>query len=272
MRVTRVGSNVHVPRPMGRRKSGSGRGFIPVGNVGTTMSVSFDFAGDVALVTGVGGALGSSVAEAFLDAGATVCGVDLVAAESEDFLFENPDRIDFHQADFTDQSQVADVVEAIVDDHGGLDYLANIAGTWRGGDPIDETPAETFDFLVDVNLKTAFLATKHALAHLQDGEGAVVNVSARSSLEGGEGDGIYRLTKAGIRILTETVAEENLGTVRANAIMPSVIDTPMNREMMPGADHDSWVDPADIADVVAFLCSDGASVTSGAAVPVYGEA
>jgi len=54
--------------------------------------------------------------------------------------------------------------------------------------------------------------------------------------------------------------------------MPSVIDTPMNREMMPDADHDSWVEPLEIADVMAFLCSDGASVTSGASVPVYGDA
>jgi NAD(P)-dependent dehydrogenase (short-subunit alcohol dehydrogenase family) len=54
--------------------------------------------------------------------------------------------------------------------------------------------------------------------------------------------------------------------------MPSVIDTPMNREMMPDADYDEWVDPADIAEVVLFLCSDASEVTSGAAVPVYGEA
>ena len=94
----------------------------------------------------------------------------------------------------------------------------------------------------------------------------------RSSLEGGEGDGIYRASKAGVRLLTETIAEENLGTVRANAIMPSVIDTPTNREMMPDSDHSKWVDPADIADVVMFLCSGEAGVTSGAAVPVYGEA
>jgi len=89
-------------------------------------------------------------------------------------------------------------------------------------------------------------------------------------LEGGEGDGIYRASKAGVRLLTETIAAENRGTVRANAVMPSVIDTPMNREMM--TPDDSWVDPADIADVVLFLCSDAATVTSGAAVPVYGEA
>jgi NAD(P)-dependent dehydrogenase (short-subunit alcohol dehydrogenase family) len=236
------------------------------------MAVSFDFGGDIVLVTGVGGALGSSVAETFLDAGATVCGADLVAPDSEDFLLADPDRIDFYQADFTDEQRVSEVVESVVDAHGGLDYLANIAGTWRGGDPLDETDADTFEFLMAVNLKTMFLATKHALPHLQDSEGAVVSVSSRSSLEGGSGDAIYRATKAGVRILTESVAEENLGTVRANAIMPSVIDTPMNREMMPDADHQAWVDPADIADVVAFLCSDAASPTSGAAVPVYGEA
>ncbi|MFB6352989.1 MAG: SDR family oxidoreductase, partial [Halobacteriales archaeon] len=91
-------------------------------------------------------------------------------------------------------------------------------------------------------------------------------------LSGGEGDGPYRASKAGVRLLTETIAEEHRGELRANAVMPSVIDTPMNREMMPDADHASWVDPADIAEVVLFLCSDAAGVTSGAAVPVYGEA
>jgi len=236
------------------------------------MSVSFDFDGEVALVTGVGGALGSSVAEAFLEAGATVCGADVVEPDSGDFQLDDPDRIHFHQGDFTDPDDVADTVAAIVEEHGRLDYLLNIAGTWRGGDPIHETEADTFDFLFGVNLKTMFLASKHALPHIQETEGAIVSVSARSSLEGGEGDGLYRATKAGVRILTETIAEENLGTVRANSVMPSVIDTPMNREMMSDADFDEWVDPEEIAAVMLFLCSDAAGVTSGAAVPVYGEA
>jgi NAD(P)-dependent dehydrogenase (short-subunit alcohol dehydrogenase family) len=163
-------------------------------------------------------------------------------------------------------------IDQIVADHGRLDYVANIAGTWRGGTPIDETDADTFDFLFDVNLKTMFLTSKHAVPHLRESEGAIVSVSARSSLEGGEGDGIYRATKAGVRLLTETIAEENLGTVRANAVMPSVIDTPMNREMMSGSDFSTWVTPQQIASVIMFLCSDAAEVTSGAAVPVYGEA
>jgi len=236
------------------------------------MSVHFDFSDRVVLVTGVGGALGSAAAEAFLDADATVCGADLVSPEGDDFLLEDPERIDFYKGDFTDESVVAETVDSIVDSHGRLDHLVNIAGTWRGGDPIDETDAELFDFLFGVNLKTMFLASKHAIPHIRDQSGAIVSVSARSSLEGGEGDGIYRATKAGVRLLTETIAEENLGDLRANAVMPSVIDTPMNREMMSGSDFSTWVDPADIAETMLVLCSDATSVTSGAAVPVYGEA
>lgn len=235
------------------------------------MSTRFDFDGRVALVTGASGALGSAVCETLAAAGATVCGTDLVEPTDEDALLD-PDVVDFYQGDFTDEEQVEDVVSAVVTEHDRLDHLVNVAGTWRGGTPIDETGLDEFEFLIDVNLKTAFLASKHAIPHLREADGAIVSISARSSLEGGEGDGPYRISKAGIRLLTETIAEENLGTVRANAVMPSVIDTPMNRDMMPDADHDTWVDPGEIADVIAFLLSDAASVTSGAAVPVYGEA
>ena len=235
------------------------------------MEAAFDFEGSVVLVTGASGALGSAVASAFDGAGATVCGADVVAPGEDDALVD-PATVEFHETDATDEASVRDTVEAVVSEHGRLDAVCNVAGTWRGGDPIHETDVDQFDVLFDVNLKSMFLTSKHAIPHLRETAGAVVSVSARSSLEGGEGDGPYRASKAGVRLLTETIAEENLGTVRANAIMPSVIDTPMNREMMPDADHDEWVDPADIADVVTFLCSDAADVTSGAAVPVYGEA
>jgi NAD(P)-dependent dehydrogenase (short-subunit alcohol dehydrogenase family) len=235
------------------------------------MDASFDFGDAVVLVTGASGALGSAVCAAFDDAGATVCATDVVEPNDEDTLLDG-ERVDFYRADFTDESAVESVVSDVVSDHGGIDALANIAGTWKGGSHIEETDVGTFDLLFDVNLKTMFLASKHALPHLQEREGAIVSVSARSSLEGGEGDGLYRASKAGVRRLTETIAEENTGVVRANAVMPSVIDTPANREMMPESDHDKWVPPEDIADVICFLCSDAAGATSGAAVPVYGEA
>ena len=249
------------------------------------MSVEFDLSDDVVLVTGAGGALGSAVGRAFADAGAAVCAADVIPPDSEDYLFDADGAgADTYRADFTDEAAVADTVAAVVDAHGGIDVLCNIAGTWMGGDPVEDTDVGTFDALFDVNLKTAFLAAKHALPHLQAAggqgregtgareQGAIVSVASRSSLSGGEGDAVYRASKAGVRLLTESLAEENRGTVRANAVMPSVIDTPMNREMMPDADFEAWVDPADIAEVVRFLASDAAGVTSGAAVPVYGEA
>ncbi len=233
------------------------------------MSVSFDFDGRVVLVTGACGALGSAVCEAFDAAGATVCGTDVIDIESDDSLLD-PHRVDFYGGDLTDEADTEAVIESVVDDHGRLDYLANVAGTWTGGQPIEETDLGEFETALDINLKTAFLASKHALPHLQETEGAIVSVSARSSLSGGEGDGPYRAAKAGIRRLIETIAEEHRGTVRANAVMPSVIDTPANREMMDYSEE--WVDPDDIAEVFLALCSDATSPTSGAAVPVYGEA
>jgi NAD(P)-dependent dehydrogenase (short-subunit alcohol dehydrogenase family) len=233
------------------------------------MSVTFDFEGTVALVTGACGALGSAAAAAFADAGATVAAADVVDVDSEDSLLD-PETVDsFHRGDFTDESAVAEAVDAVVAEHGRLDHLLNVAGTWRGGDHVEETAVETFDMLLDVNLKTMFLASKHALPHLQETDGAIVSVSAEASLEGGTGDAPYRASKAGIRLMTESIAEENLGNVRANAVMPAVLDTPMNRDMMEPSDD--WVQPSEVAEVMLFLCSDAADVTSGAAVPVYGE-
>lgn len=234
------------------------------------MSTEHDFSDQVVLVTGASGALGSGICERFQNAGATVCATDLVAPDDEDSLLDS--AVDFYEGDFTDESDVERVVSAVIDSHDRLDALCNIAGAWRGGQPIDETSSDEFGFVFDVNLKTTFLASKHAIPHLRESGGAVVSVSAKASLEGGEGDGPYRAAKAGVRLLTETIAAENRGELRANAIMPKVIDTPANREMMPDANHESWPTPADIADVVLFLCSEAAGVTSGAAVPVYGEA
>ncbi|WP_336037750.1 SDR family NAD(P)-dependent oxidoreductase [Halobacterium yunchengense] len=236
------------------------------------MHAEFDFDGDVVLVTGASGALGSAVCRAFADAGATVCGSDVVEPGEDTELDRG--EVAFYRGDLTDEADAERVVSGVVDAHGGLDVLCNVAGTWKGGTPVDETAVDEFETVFDVNLKTMFLASKHAIPHLRegDGDGAVVSVSARASLAGGEGDGPYRASKAGVRLLTETIAEENEGDVRANAVMPSVIDTPQNREMLPDADHDAWVDPADIARTVMALASDATPPTSGAAVPVYGEA
>lgn len=235
------------------------------------MDVTFEFEDRVALVTGVSGALGSSVAETVHEAGATVAGTDLRDPASEDTELD-AGTVDFYPADLTDETAVEELLADVVDEHGRLDYLLNVAGTWQGGSPIHETDVETFESVFDVNLRTMFLASKHAIPYLRETAGAIVSVSAKSSLEGGEGDGPYRAAKAGIRLLTQTIAEEQKGVVRANAVMPKIIDTPANRSMLPDAAHEDWPTPDEIAMTMAALCSEATSVTSGAAVPVYGEA
>ena len=234
------------------------------------MSAQFDFTDRVVLVTGASGSLGTAVVEGFHDAGAVVC-TSARHPPDDDALSSERERIQFYEADFTDESSVEDVFDAVLSDHGRLDAVCALVGAWRGGTPLDRTATDDFEFVLDVNLRSVFLTAKHAVPRLRETDGAFVSVSARSSLTGGKGDGPYRAAKAGVRLLTESMAEENAGTVRANTVMPSTIDTPANREMFPDADHDSWPTPEEIARVVQFLCSDAASVTSGAAVPVYGE-
>ena len=136
------------------------------------MEASYDYEESVVLVTGVSGALGSAVAEAFDAAGATVCGADIVAPDDEDALVGS-ETVEFYETDATDEESVEETVGAILDEHGRLDALCNVAGTWRGGDPLHETDVAEFDTLFDVNLKSMFLTSKHAIPHLQIGRAHV---------------------------------------------------------------------------------------------------
>jgi NAD(P)-dependent dehydrogenase (short-subunit alcohol dehydrogenase family) len=120
------------------------------------MSVRFDFDGRVTPVTGASGALGSAVVDRLDAAGATVAAVDVVPPEDEDSLLDS-DGVTFYRADLTDERAVEETVTRIVDDHGRLDHLLNVAGTWRDGAPVESTPLETYRLSIDVNLTTAFL-------------------------------------------------------------------------------------------------------------------
>ena len=103
--------------------------------------------------------------------------------------------------------------------------------------------------------------------------GKIINVSARAGLKGIAGMSAYSTAKAGVRILTESIAEEVKDKkINVNAIMPSIIDTPTNRQAMPNEDHSLWVKPHQIAQVVGFLISEQASIINGATIPVYGRA
>ncbi|HEY8866041.1 MAG TPA: SDR family oxidoreductase, partial [Solirubrobacteraceae bacterium] len=150
----------------------------------------------------------------------------------------------------------------------------NLVGGFASGPRVHETPIEDFEAQFRLNLRPAYLVTQAVLPHLiEAGAGAIVLVSTRAALQPFAGAAGYISSKAAVIALVKALAVEYRDEgVRANAILPSVIDTPGNRASMPDADFGKWVTPAEIAGVIAFLASEQSAPTSGAAVPVYGRA
>src|SRR5690349_6300498 len=107
---------------------------------------------------------------------------------------------------------------------------------------------------------------------LKQGKGAIVNVASKAALRLEAGMSVYAASEAAAVALMDSLAADLKGSgVRVNSILPSVIDTEVNRRAMPNADFAKWPKPEDIACVILFLCSDDAKVIHGAAIPVYGE-
>jgi NAD(P)-dependent dehydrogenase (short-subunit alcohol dehydrogenase family) len=133
-----------------------------------------------------------------------------------------------------------------------------------------------WDFMMDVNLKSAFLCSRAALSHMiRQNYGKIVSVSSRAAAEKRyrSKGGAYAVSKAGIMVLTEVIAEEaKKYDINVNCIMPSTIDTPDNRRNFPDADFSKWVKPEQVAKVILFLVSDNSKAISGASIPVYGKA
>jgi NAD(P)-dependent dehydrogenase (short-subunit alcohol dehydrogenase family) len=224
------------------------------------------------LVTGGTGGLGAAVTRAFLEDGWRV--VVPWIAERELERVEEHERLELVQADLFDAADVARAVDV-----AGLSLraLVNLVGGFAIHGRVHETPVETFEEQLRLNLRPAYLACSAALPVMLDHDppnrGAIVCVSSRSARRPFAGAAGYIVAKAAVLALVDALdAEYRKDGVRINAVLPSVIDTPANRSSMPDADFDEWVRPDQIARVIRFLCSDDSSVTSGAHVPVYGFA
>ena len=179
--------------------------------------------------------------------------------------------IEFVEADLTDPGSVASVIEvaAGVAD-APLRAVVNLVGGFAAPGRVHETPVEDFEEQLRLNLRPAYLLTAAAVPHLiAAGGGAVVCSSSRSALRPFPGAAGYITSKAGVLAFTDAVAVEYArDNIRANAIVPNVIDTPKNRESQPDADHSSWSSPEDIAKVVRYLCEDESATVTGAHMPV----
>ena len=236
----------------------------------------FDFSDRVVIVTGAAGNLGSAVARAFQAAGAKLVLADRAADRLQRLFPDLVDAPDYFLATSVDMTD-ADAVEAMVDEavkrFGRVDVLVNTVGGFRAGTPVHETPFEAWDFLLNLNTRTVFTASRAIIPHmLRQGSGRIVNVAARAALKGGARMAAYSVSKSGVVRLTESMAAElKQDGINVNCVLPGTIDTPQNRQAMSSADHSRWVKPKAIADVILFLASDAARAVQGAAIPVYGR-
>ncbi len=226
-----------------------------------------------ALITGGTGGLGAAVTRAFLDGGWRVVVPVFDAAERE--RVPTHERLVLEPADLGDPDSTAAVTQiAAADGDAPLRAVVNLVGGFAEGGRVHETPVEDYESQLRLNLRPAYLVCHAAIPHMQAaGGGAIVCVSSRAGLRPFAGAAGYIVAKAAILAFVDVLAVEYRDDgIRANAILPSVIDTPANRRSMPDADHGRWVAPEQIAGVVRFLCEDGSGIVSGAHVPVYGRA
>lgn len=231
------------------------------------------------IVTGGAGALGTAVVQLLLEAGAS-CSVPCYDEnELQSFEFKNEANV-FARAgiDLTHEDQTQKFYADAVEQQGGLWASIHIAGGFGMG-AIEDTPAEDFNKQLKINTVTCYNACRAAVHWMRaseesDAGGRIVNIASRPGLEPRQGKGMtaYTVAKAGVAALTESLAAEVVDDdILVNAIAPSIIDTPQNRDSMPDADYDQWPKPEQLAQQIAFLVSPTSEVTRGGIIPVYGR-
>jgi NAD(P)-dependent dehydrogenase (short-subunit alcohol dehydrogenase family) len=238
--------------------------------------MNINFAGKIVLVAGGTGGLGNAVSLAFLEEGARVV---VTYRKEEEFAAlkkaagAKAAALEGSSVDVTDERATAALVASIVAQRSRLDALVNTVGGYVGGVALWDLETKVFDTMLSQNLRSGYAMARAVLpAMLKQRNGSIVNVAAKAAVDHGAGAAAYAASKAAAVALVDSLAADVKGTgVRVNSILPSIIDTAVNRNAMPSADFATWPKPEEIARVILFLCSDDAAVIHGAAVPVYGN-
>ncbi len=229
----------------------------------------FEFENRVILVTGAKGGLGSAVTRGFLAAGAKVLGSSKTIQDSD---FSNP-RFAAIPADLTVAESAGYLVNGVIRQFGKIDALVHVMGGFAGGMAIPETTDETWDSMMNLNLRAAFNILRAVIPQMrQAGSGRIVAIASRQAVEPAAYLSAYNTSKAALVALIRTAALENEDAgITANTILPGTMNTEGNRKANPDADPAKWVQTENVASVATFLVSDAGAEITGAAIPVYGH-
>jgi NAD(P)-dependent dehydrogenase (short-subunit alcohol dehydrogenase family) len=247
------------------------------------MNPTYNFQGQVALITGAASGMGLATAKAFAESGAAVVLADrheapLVAATEA--LTSKRHKAIAIVCDVSDEAQAAAMVARTIAEFGRLDMAYNNAGILGPMCDMTQETAPGFDEVMAVNLRGVWTCMKHELlAMRQQGAGAIVNCSSLGGLVGLPGRAAYHASKHGVIGLTKSAALDNAALgIRVNAICPGCVDTPMGDGIDPAAMKAFLRDqpigrmgrPEEVAAAVLWLCSPAASFILGVALPVDG--
>lgn len=239
--------------------------------------------GKVALVTGSARGIGKAIVERFAAEGAVVVLSDVAneeaAAETLETIVRAGGKGMVEMFDVGDSAQVGAAVSRIVEEQGRIDILVNNAGITRDN-LLMRLPEEDFDAVLRTNLKGTYLLTKFVSRHMiKQRAGRIINMSSVVGQMGNAGQSNYSAAKAGIIGFTKSMARELAGRgVTVNAIAPGFILTAMT-EALPENVRKAFLDqipmgrfgtPEDVADLAAYLASDGASYVTGQVIGING--
>ena len=240
------------------------------------MTPQLRFQNKVALIAGGTGALGRAVSTAFAREGARVIVTYRRRPEFDAFISQsksNAESVTGVMVDATDAAGVARMLEDVLANGGALDILVNTIGGYHGGKRIWEEDLSSYEQMMSLNLKAGFVLARAVIpVMIRQSRGWIVNVASRAGYGQSPGAALYAASKAGALALFDSLAAEvKSHPICVNSVVPSIFDTPANRQAMPAADFASWPKPEEIAEVILFLCSQQARIIHGAAIPVYGR-